>query len=186
MKASGLAAGAALVALLLAGCGGDNSPSATPAATSATTSGGSSQTTASGGGDASTTSPSFSGSGNSDFCGFAKDLENSDLANGLTGENADLKGAFTQLNDALSKAEDKAPSEIKADIKTMGDAFKQYSDVLAKYDYDVAKLTAAAQKDPQVLAQATALLSDPKVEEASTRVTAYAEQVCGITTDTTS
>jgi hypothetical protein len=185
MKASGLIAGGALVALLLAGCGGDNSASVS----NATTSGGnSSATTASSSDssdDSSSSTPSFSGDKNSDFCAAAKDIASGDLANALSGDNPDLKAGFQKASDALAKAKDTAPSEIKQDVATVADAFKKYSDFLAQYDYDIAKLTAAAQKDPQVLQQATASLSDSKVDEANNRIVAYAEQVCGITTPTT-
>jgi hypothetical protein len=199
MKASGLIAGGALVALLLAGCGGDNSASVSSATTtdrsattaeasSATTSGGSSRaTTASstnGSVDASTTTPSFKGNKNSDFCNAAKDIASGDLANALSGDSPDLKAGFQKASDALAKAKDTAPSEIKQDVVTVADAFKKYSDFLAQYDYDIAKLTAAAQKDPKVLQQATEGLSDPKIDEANNRIVAYAEQVCGITTST--
>ncbi len=178
MKAPALVAGAALVALVLAGCGGDNS---SPSAQSPTT-------TAAGGtsgSNASTTSPSFSGSGSSDFCNFAKDLQNSDIGSSLDSDNStNLKADLDKVRDALSQAKDKAPAEIKADVATVADEFQKYNDILAKYDYDPQKLTDAAQKDPQVLQQATAVLGDPKYQAASDRVSAYAEQVCGIKDDT--
>jgi hypothetical protein len=192
MKASGLVAGAALVALLLAGCGGDNSPSvsvttATAAGGSATTSASGSATTASGGSSgATTTSPSYSGNANSDFCNLAKDLSSSDFANSLSDSNTDLKATLDKLNDAINSAKDKAPSEIKNDVATLATAFKQYRDFFAQYDFDVAKLTAAAQKDPKVLQQATDMLSSSDIETADAHITAYAQQVCGISPDTTS
>jgi hypothetical protein len=197
MKASGLVAGAALVALLLAGCGGDNSPSVaattasggsatTSGAGSATTSASGGATTTSGGSSASTTAPSYSGNANSDFCNLAKDISSSDFANSLSDGNTNLKSTLDQLNDVIGKAKDTAPSEIKADVATLADAFKKYRDFFAQYDFDVAKLTAAAQKDPQVLQQATDLLSSSDIETADSHITAYAQQVCGISPDTTS
>jgi hypothetical protein len=201
MKASGLVAGAALVALLLAGCGGDNSASVsvtTAAGGSATTSGGNSSasttsggnggatTTSGGSSGASTTAPSYSGNANSDFCNLAKDISSSDFANSLSDDNTNLKSTLDQLNDVIGKAKDTAPSEIKADVATLADAFKKYRDFFAQYDFDVAKLTAAAQKDPKVLQQATDMLSSSDIETADSHITAYAQQVCGISPDTTS
>ena len=122
MKAPALVAGAALVALVLTGCGGDNSSST--AASSPTTAAS----------NANATTPSFTGSGSSDFCNFAKDLESSDIANSLTGDSTNVKD-------------------------------------------DLAKVRAA-------LAQATAVLDDSKFAAASERVSAYAQQVCGIKDDT--
>ena len=199
MKASGLIAGGALVALLLAGCGGDNSASVSSATTSggsattarassATTARNSSATTASptdSSDDASTTTPSFKGDANSDFCSFVKQIANSDLAANLGSDPSKLKDDLAQVTDVLSKAQSKAPPEIKDDITTVADGIKQYRDFLAQYDYDVAKLTAAAQKDPTVIQKVSDAFSDPKFEQASTRIEAYGQQVCGLTTSTT-
>jgi hypothetical protein len=184
VKVSGLATGAAVIAVLLVGCGSDNSPKAIPVATSpATTSSGSdSSATTSGGSDASTTTPTFEGGGSGEFCDFAKDIESSDLANSLGDDSTNLKENFGKIDDVLAKATEKAPSEIKADVETLAAGMKKYEDFLAKYDYDIVKLTEAAQKDPKVLEEATDALSDPRFEEASTRISAYAEQVCAIPT----
>jgi hypothetical protein len=178
MKAPALVAGAALVALVLAGCGGDNSSSSS-AASSATTAAASAS-----GSNASTTTPSFTGNGSAAFCAFAKDLQSSDIGNSLNGDSTNVKDDLAKVRDAMNQAKDKAPDEIKADVATVAEAFQKYDDLLAKYGYDPQKLTDAAQKDPQVLAQATAVLSDPKYEAASDRVSAYAEQVCGLKDDT--
>jgi hypothetical protein len=181
MKASGLIAGGALVALLLAGCGGDNSASVSSATTaeasSAPTSGGSSDS-------GTTTSPSFKGDKNSDFCDVAKEIASGEIANGLTADSSNMKSGIQKANDTLAKAEDSAPSEIKQDVTTVADAFKKFSELLAKYDYDLSKLSAAAQNDPQLRQQATDVLSDTKVDDANNRIVAYAEQVCGVTTPT--
>jgi hypothetical protein len=189
MKASRLVAGGALVALLLAGCGSDNSPSVSAnspgAATTEARSDGSSATT---GGDSSssgsTTTPSFTGDKNSEFCKVAKDLASGDVAESLSGDNPDLKTGLQKANDALDKAKNSAPSEIKQDVATLADQLKKYSDLLAQYDYDISKLTAAAQKDPKVLQQATDVLGNPNLEVANSRIVAYSEQVCGVTTST--
>jgi hypothetical protein len=176
MKASGLVAGGALVALLLAGCGSDNSPSVSANSSGAAT------TTASSSG--STTTPSFKGDKNSDFCKVAKDLASGDVAESLSGDNPDLKTGLQKANEALDKAKNSAPSEIKQDVTTVADQLKKYSDLLAQYDYDISKLTAAAQKDPKVLQQATDVLGNPNLEAANSRIVAYSEQVCGVTTST--
>jgi hypothetical protein len=180
MKASGLIAGGALVALLLAGCGGDNSASVS----SATTSRGSATTSGASSASGTTTTPSFKGDKNSDFCDVAKDIASGDIANGLTADTSDMKSGIQKANDTLAKAKDSAPTEIKQDVATVADAFKKFSDLLAKYDYDLGKLSAAAQKDPQLQQQATDVLNDSKVEDANNRIVAYAEQVCGVTTPT--
>jgi hypothetical protein len=181
MKASGLLAGGALVALLLVGCGGDNSPSVSANSSGAATTAASSD----GSGSGSTTTPSFTGDKNSDFCRIAKDLASGEIADSLSGDNPDVKGGLQKANDALDKAKNSAPSEIKQDVATVADQLKKYSDLLAQYDYDISKLTAAAQKDPKVLQQATDVLGNPNLEAANSRIVAYSEQVCGVTTSTT-
>ena len=204
MKASALVAGGAFVALLLAGCGGDNSASVSNAtssgatssvtsstakapASSAGTTASSTGTTASSSGASSdnTTTPSFKGDANSDFCTFVKDIANSDLGQNLGQDPSKLKDQLQQVSDVMAKAQSRAPAEIKDDLATVTDAIKKYRDFLAQYDYDIAKLTAAAQKDPTILQNVTNSFSDAKFEQASNRVEAYGEQVCGITTDTT-
>jgi hypothetical protein len=193
MKIAPLAAAVALAALLVAGCGGDNKNAVTTTAASAgaaTTAGGSSATTrpssATTGGSTggSTTAPSFSGSGDNEFCQRARDLEGSDIADALSGEG-DLKATLQTAKSALADLKSSAPAEIKDDVNTLANAFDKLDTFYAKYDYDQAKLLAAAQKDPSVLQEATSALSDPKFEAAASRVAAYGTQVCGIEDSTT-
>jgi hypothetical protein len=184
MKAAGLLAGGALVALLLAGCGSDNSPSVSANSSGAATTAASSTTIGGDTGGGSTTTPSFTGDKNSDFCKVAQDLASGDVAESLSGDNPDLKTGLQKANEALDKAKNSAPSEIKQDVATVADQLKQYSDLLAQYDYDINKLTAAAQKDPKVLQQATDVLGNPNLDAANSRIVAYSEQVCGVTTST--
>ena len=196
MKFSALAAGAALTALLLAGCGGDNgspvgaalgSTTTARSATSATSASGGSVTTESSSSDPSsdTTPPTFEGNSNSDFCNAARDLQTSDLGSTLSGAEGDLEADLQKIDDAVSELTDKAPSEIKDDINTFGEGITKLKEFYAKYDYDQAKILEAAQSDPQVLAEATAGFTDANFEAALSRITAYSSQVCGITDDST-
>jgi hypothetical protein len=198
MKISVLAAAAALTALLLAGCGGDNSTVATAttsaggstattnSASSATTSdSASSGTTAEPAAD--TTTPSFSGDSNNEFCQAARELEASDIASTLSGSGADVKAGFEKAQAAIDDLKDKAPSEIKDDVNTLAAGIQKIRDFYAKYDYDQAKIQAAATKDPTVIQDALSGFNNADFEAASARVTAYGAQVCGIsdTTETT-
>jgi hypothetical protein len=190
MKIAAVTAAAALTALLVAGCGGDNKSVSTStaaasggAATTATTAAGRATATtsdSSGGGGDSTTAPSFSGDSNNKFCDTARDLENSDLGDALTGQGGDLKADLQKIRSAFDELKDSAPSEIKADVATLATAFEKLDSFWAKYDYDEAKLTAAAAKDPALVAEATSALTDADVATATGRITAYATQVCGI------
>lgn len=174
------------IVLTLAACG-DDSGSAT-----ATTSGssGSQAPAASGGasdtssGSAGTTAaPNFSGSGGEKFCsqaqGFEQTLGSSDF--GQSSDPAQLKDNFAKAQDALKTLEKSAPDEIKADVKTVSDAFTSLIAVFESANYDVTKLT----QDPAALAKLESF-SGQEVQDASTRIEAYFSQVCGIsTTDTT-
>src|SRR5215211_6012148 len=117
MKASGLLAGGALVALLLAGCGGDNAPSVSANSSGATTT--ASSTGSSNASSGSTTTPSFKGDKNSDFCSYINEVANSDFANSLGEDSTKLKDDLEKTQDVLGQAQSKAPSEIKADLGTV-------------------------------------------------------------------
>jgi hypothetical protein len=195
MKLSILATATVLSVTVLAACGGDNksvtastASGAGAATTTASTSGsGSSATTSGSSSDAgSTTTPSFSGDSNNKFCQTARDLESSDIGNAISGEGGDLKADLQKIHTAFDDLKNSAPSEIKDDVATLATAFDKLDSFWAKYDYDQAKLTAAATKDPALLEQATAAIGDPAFTTAAGRITAYAAQVCGLTDDATS
>jgi hypothetical protein len=187
MKLTALAAAAAVSVVILAGCGGDNSssvgtaPPATNATSGSATTGAASATTSgSGQNSAATSTPTFSGNANSDFCNFAKQISSSDLANSLSENSGDLKATFDKLQQTLQQAYDKAPSEIKNDLATVQSTFKSYAAFLAQYNYDFQKIAQAAAEDPSVLQKAQGALDDQKFTDATSRIDAYAQQVCGI------
>jgi hypothetical protein len=194
MKLIAMAAAAAVSVAVLAGCGGDNSstvataPPATNASSGSATTGGSGATTSGSNQNSSvTTTPTFSGNANSEFCNFAKQISSSDLANSLSENSGDLKATFDKLQQTLQQAYDKAPGEIKNDLATVQSTFKSYADFLAQYNYDFQKIAQAAAEDPSVLQKAQSALDDQKFTDATSRIDAYAQQVCGIqTSDTTS
>jgi len=197
MKIPVVTAAAAFSVLLIAGCGGDNksvtatsasgsaTATTTAASSSASTAASSSATTGSSSNSGSTTTPSFSGDSNNEFCKTARDLQNSDIGNALSGEG-DLKTTLQTAKKALDDLKNTAPSDIKADVNTLAAAFDKLDAFYAKYDYDQQKLLAAAQKDPSVMQDATAAITDSNFEAAASRVTAYGAQVCGLQDDTTS
>ena len=145
----------------------------------------SSATTATSGSDADTTAPSFSGDSNNKFCQTARDLQNSDLGASLSGDAGNLKDDLQKIHSAFDDLKSSAPSEIKDDVATLASAFDKLDSFWAQYDYDQAKLTAAATKDPALVQQATSAIADPAFTTAAGRITAYAAQVCGIADDST-
>jgi hypothetical protein len=196
MKLTVLATATVLSVAVLAACGGDNKSvttstasgagaATTTASGSATTSRSSSATTGGSGSDADTTAPSFSGDSNNKFCQTARDLENSDLGSSLSGDTSNLKEDLQKIHGAFDDLKSSAPSEIKDDVATLASAFDKLDAFWAQYDYDQAKLTAAATKDPALVEQATSAIADPAFTTAAGRITAYASQVCGISDDST-
>ena len=166
-----------LCVLALAGCGGSSDKNTTVADASAVTS-----TTAPGSAAGVTTTIEFKGSGSGNLCDYGKDIESSKaLEDAFSGKSdtKTLKDGFNKTLGIINTAIGKAPSEIKADLQTLQKGFKAIADFYASYDYDIAKLTAAVQKDPTI-ANKLATLDSADYSAASDRVDAYFEKVCGI------
>jgi hypothetical protein len=170
----------------LAACGGSSSSSSSKTTAKATTPGnvgtnGSTDNTSSDG--SITIDTTFTGAGSAAVCNYAKDLQAADFSGGTT-SGTDLKASFTKIEDVFNNIKDKAPDEIKADVNTMFSAYQKLIDLYKKYDYDTAKLTAAAANDPAIAAQ-FASISSADITAATARVSAYFSNVCGLTTATT-
>jgi len=191
-RTAALASTAVALALILGACGGDDSGTVAGAAgadkTATTIKGDSSNTTVSGsdsttaGGSTDTTDPKFSGKGSGDFCGFAKDIEKNQKDLFANDDPSNLEDSLNKFDDVMNKAISKAPSEIKDDFKTMKTALDSLKDFYAKFGNDPKKMAAEIAKDPEAAQKAMSALSDPKFEEASSRIDAYLTKVCGIDT----
>jgi hypothetical protein len=168
---------------VLAACGASSSSSSSKTTAKTSTPGNIGTNPAPGSTDASITiDTTFTGNGSAALCNYAKDLNAADFSGTTSG--TDLKASFTKIEDVFNNIKDKAPAEIKADINTMFSAYQKLIDLYKKYDYDTAKLTAAAAKDPTIAAQ-FAGISSADITAASARVSAYFANVCGLTTATT-
>jgi hypothetical protein len=181
---------AVLLLLGAAACGGDDSgdggsAAATKQASSTSAADGAGTN---GAGGNSTTSQDTTDTTEPDVSGIAKDK---DFCDGwLKAEKAFDSDTFdpAQLDDMLPVLKDltgKAPSELKNDMKLLTDAFTQALPVLEKMTQLQDELT----KDPSKAATMTSELSElnkqveifssKEFEDASARVSAYAEQKCG-------
>jgi hypothetical protein len=147
-----------VVALVLSGCGSSKKTTATASATGTTAA------------PKTTSAPNFHGSSNSKFCDLARQLE----AKAQVSPNADLKTTYAQLDSEISQILAVTPSAIKADMVTLTTGIRKIRDALAAANYDVTKL------DPSSLQS----LDSPEFKAAGDRVSAYGQQVCGITTTT--
>ena len=160
----------ALAALLFAGCGdgddGGNDAGDGGGAAAGTSEEGS-------GDDAADTE--FSGKGGDDFCDLAKKYEEDFEDTGDPTSGGDIEKEFTELTEAIDKLADEAPGEIEEDTKKIAAAFKEYNDLLKKYNYDFTKIPESESQNIDI--------ENPDVEAASNRVESYFEKVCGMDSD---
>jgi hypothetical protein len=190
---------AAVLALAgAAACGGDDGDSGSAAAskqassTSAADASNGSDTTGSDSDDASGTNSTPTETTEPDVSDIDKD---DDFCDGwLKAEKAFDTDEFdpATLDDMLPVLEDladKAPSELKGDMNLLTDAFTKALPVLER----MTQLNEEAMKDPAKAATLTselaalddqvAVFSSPEFEQATARVSAYAEQKCGAKPD---
>jgi len=146
-----LAAGTLVV---LAACGGGTTtPSAAPRATSSAAAGSASDSTASAGADDSNSSNGNVAAGADDFCTSATGIDPAALAGPQAADPA-------QLESDLEKAVASAPSEIKADYKTIADV-------------EIPILEGKVSQD-----EIEQKLSDPKVQSALEHIASFAAAHC--------
>lgn len=158
---------------------GETSGSAATDAPATTAAGSDSADDTSGGSADSTEVPNFSGSGGDAFCSQAQGFEDTfggeDFA--ASTDPNELRDDYAKAQDALSQLEDSAPDEIKGDVQIVSDAMSQLIEVFESADYDFTKLA----NDPEALAKLESFGSQ-EVQDASTRVEAYLNDVCGLDT----
>jgi len=117
------------------------------------------------------------GGGNSaDLCANARELESlgsGDALNDLDEET------FTRLTDLVDGVRENAPDEIQADLETVADGFAEVREIFEEYDYDLAKLGAAAATDPE-LTERLESFGGEEFTDAGERVSAYLQEECGL------
>jgi len=122
-------------------------------------------------------SDSGSSSSGGDLCSYAREMEATVSDDAFSTPD---KATFDKIEEIVGNVQDKAPSEIKADVATVAQGFADVKAIFAKYDFDLTKLSAAAAADPELTQQ----LEDVGNEEftaASDRVSAFLDEECGIT-----
>jgi hypothetical protein len=156
------AVGVVVLGVVLAGCGGGGSKKSSAPSTTTT------QTTA----PATTSTKTTSGTPNFATSGNCKDLASSaqKFSAALTGAAGNLKKQ-AQL---FQEFADKAPSDIRSDVKTIADAFSKLADAGVNFKTgqvpssdQLAKLQAAVKQIDQA-----------KVTQASQRISAWVQKNC--------
>jgi hypothetical protein len=117
------------------------------------------------------------GGGNSeDLCADARELEALGSGDALTDLN---EATFTRLNELVAGVKENAPDEIQADLETVSTGFEDVQEIFAEYDYDLAKLGAAAAADPE-LTERLESFGGEEFTSASERVSTYLQEECNI------
>jgi hypothetical protein len=156
---------AAVAVLGLAACGSSGKSSGSTGTSASAGTSGSGGTSAGSSGD------------DSDLCTYAKQLEQSLNPDSLSTPD---KATFDKVQEIIANVQAKAPDEIKADVATVAENFKNVQAIFSQYDYDIGKLTSAVTADP-TLAQKLQALSGADFNAASQRVDTYLQEHCGIT-----
>lgn len=162
----------AALALLAAGCGGDDSNEAAGETDTTVVE----ETT---GSDATETTDDSSATGTGDD----EDAE-------LSGECAELLGLGTKITQAMSGGNEgldeasalfdelagQVPDEIKADFEVIAENFSKIAEALK--DVDVSSGATPSQEDIERLQELTASLNSEEVQQASENIEAWAEKNC--------
>ena len=153
--------------LTFTGCGGDDADSGDTGADAAA---GTSEE-GSGGGD----DTDFSGSGSGDFCDLARDYAKEFEETAEATDETELAESYKDFADAVDELANEAPDEIEADVELVNASFRQFVDLLEKYDYDLSKIPEAEAAEID--------FDSEEIESANRRIESYFEKVCEIDTD---
>jgi hypothetical protein len=117
------------------------------------------------------------GGGNSaDLCENARELEALSSGDALNDLNEET---FTKVTDLVDGVRENAPDEIQGDLETVANGFADVQEIFAEYDYDLAKLGAAAAADPE-LTERLESFGGEEFTSASERVSTYLQEECGL------
>ena len=127
--------------------------------------------------DATTTTTGKGSDPDSDFCISARDATNTmSLALSSSTVDLDTKTAWTSVVSLFEVVAKKAPDDIHDAAIKINEGLAEYTKVLAKYDYDFAKITA----DTEASADLARINADPEFTAAGNQLDKYFNDVCGI------
>jgi hypothetical protein len=171
-----------VLALVVSSCGGGDD---SEAATSAPPESSAPATTAPGGsddgdgGDVTTTGapPTTADVGDgstTDFCAYVGDLDESQEVIDDSFDPDTFRASIEAALEALDRARDLAPAEIRNDVEVVAGTFEDFAELLEEYDYDLMAIAVGAPDDPRFLA-----FDGEEIVAASERIGAF----CGIDLD---
>lgn len=160
-----------LAGLALAGCGGSNNASSNTTTTTETTTTTAAHTTTSGGTTSgNVTTPNFASGKCKDLAASAQKIgQDFSAAGSGTGNLSDAAKEFQ----AFAK---EVPSEIRADVQTLADAFAKYADALKGVDLSSGQTPSAA--DLQKIQSALKGFNQAKLQAAEQHIQAWTQKNC--------
>jgi len=96
-------------------------------------------------------------------------------AMGIVGNDMGDTEALANVPAAFDAIRSKAPEELRSDIDIVKAGYANYLDILERYDYDFAKLSA----DPAAVEEMADAMNVDGFDEASERFNAWLDSVCG-------
>lgn len=160
-------AAVAVVAVTLGACGGNGNISDATRNQSTTTA---RPSTAVGGAGSQTVDTKFTGTGSTEYCRLARSYSDAQSKLNPTNVSPDLRQLFQDAARDIRLAVAVAPAEINNDVQVVADGFSALVAALAPVNYDFTRLT------PDLIAR----FMSAEFTAASTRVAAYARNVCGV------
>ncbi len=86
----------------------------------------------------------------------------------------ELEAAVATMGGELDSLRASAPSDVKADVTTVTNGFKEVFRLMGEYDYDIIALSASAEFQEFQASQSDAM------DAATDRLDAYTERECGL------
>jgi hypothetical protein len=144
-----------VLALGAAACGGGDDNKSTNASDSDSTN---------------TTEAASSAGGTGAYCGLAAKYQGLEKLN-PSGDINSIRASLEAARDALDRAVDVAPTEIKADVRVIADAYRPFIAALVKVNFDFTKINPS---DPGFVG-----IQKPEVAAAAQRIAAWSSAHCG-------
>jgi hypothetical protein len=118
----------------------------------------------------------FRGDPGSPFCALLREVQLQGLLGGEAATAQEVEAGFTQVLAALGRVAEEAPPELQEDTALVLAGVAALDDALRAVGYRDEALAA----DPALAVEVSKAANDPAFAQASARIEAYKDQVCGL------
>jgi hypothetical protein len=118
----------------------------------------------------------FRGDPGSPFCALLREVQLQGLLGGEAATAQEVEAGFTQVLAALGRVAEEAPPELQEDTALVLAGVAALDDALRAVGYRDEALAA----DPALAVVVATAANDPAFAQASARIEAYKDQVCGL------